>query len=926
MEKQIIDTQIERLSITGMIVSSDFLEGIIPIYSRELLTVPYIKTVAKWCVDYWEQYKKAPGIHIQDIFSSQSRSDLDEDQSELIGEFLGSISDEYERSDKFNVEYVLDQTEKYFKSRSLEIIKEDISALLASGKVKEAEEAVNLYKPLERPSSSGVEPLSDKELIYRAFELSEEDALFRFPGALGNFIGQLERDMFIAIQAPEKRGKCITGDSLVLLADGRLKPMKSVVEDMNSNPVSLNEDTMQFVEGKAIQYIKNGKKRCFKVSTRTGREIEATGIHPLLTPSGWKEVKNLKVGCYIAVSKKIPFFGRKTLPDHKLKLLGYLIADGGLRKQYSVGFTNIHEETQADFIKQVHLIGDSVTKKGIEITVKNNLLVKGKHNQNKTRQFMIDMGLWDKLSKEKELPDIVFQLEKNRLVKFLRALFSCDCEVSASDIIYSSASKKLVYQIFHLLQRFGIVSRIEYGEKTNSDNSNKFLYWKLMIRDTLNISLFMKVIGFDFYKQGKAKELLKKKIAKKSFLDISPYEVNLRIHHELLFHADCNETSIYKLLGNRLYETFMASIRDKKNLMRCTTEKIYQKVLISSLQRLINPEILWDRIDSIEDIGFKETFDLAVEDTHNFVAGDIVVHNTYWLLEFAMRALRSKCNVAFFSVGDMSEIQMVRRIHSYNSQLPIQDISKVKIPILDCSRNQENTCKMEERTCDFGVITRQGKKAIKIDLDDAPDYEPCTYCQYSDPERYKGVVWHIWRDVEKLTWRHAYNQGKKTAHRARRRRFKLSTHSNNSVNVRGIKTQLDLWEKIEGFIPDVILIDYADILAPENNKWDFRQQVNTTWQELRALSQDRHCLVATATQADAASYDKKSIGMKNFSEDKRKYSHVNMILTLNQTEDEKQDGIMRIGKMFVRENSFSIHKTVTVLECRAIGRPYLASF
>jgi hypothetical protein len=95
---------------------------------------------------------------------------------------------------------------------------------------------------------------------------------------------------------------------------------------------------------------------------------------------------------------------------------------------------------------------------------------------------------------------------------------------------------------------------------------------------------------------------------------------------------------------------------------------------------------------------------------------------------------------------------------------------------------------------------------------------------------------------------------------------------------------------------------------------------------LRALSQKYFCNVLTATQADAASYDKESLDESNFSESKGKYGQVNVIWTLNQTPEEKKEGVIRFGQMFRREDEYDTKKHCTVMQCLSIGRPYMGSY
>ena len=125
-------------------------------------------------------------------------------------------------------------------------------------------------------------------------------------------------------------------------------------------------------------------------------------------------------------------------------------------------------------------------------------------------------------------------------------------------------------------------------------------------------------------------------------------------------------------------------------------------------------------------------------------------------------------------------------------------------------------------------------------------------------------------------------------------------------------------------MPDVIIIDYADILAPEPNtgQLNIRDQINSTWKALRRLSQEKHCLVIAPTQADAASYNQTLLDLRNFSEDKRKLSHVTGMLGLNQTKEEKGRGIMRLNWIVLREDNFQTDRCLYVGQCLTLGRAF----
>jgi hypothetical protein len=158
--------------------------------------------------------------------------------------------------------------------------------------------------------------------------------------------------------------------------------------------------------------------------------------------------------------------------------------------------------------------------------------------------------------------------------------------------------------------------------------------------------------------------------------------------------------------------------------------------------------------------------------------------------------------------------------------------------------------------------------------------------------------------------------------------LRLATYPNESLSVQEIKSLLDRWERQDQFVPDVIVIDYADILAPDPDisRQDHRHQQGKIWQRLRNLSQEKHCLVATATQAAASSYERELIRLSDFSEDKRKYAHVTAMYGLNQTPNEKSVGVMRINKLVVRDSDFNPNRPVTILQRLQMGRPFLRSY
>lgn len=308
---------------------------------------------------------------------------------------------------------------------------------------------------------------------------------------------------------------------------------------------------------------------------------------------------------------------------------------------------------------------------------------------------------------------------------------------------------------------------------------------------------------------------------------------------------------------------------------------------------------------------------------------------TFFLLDMGMRAALQGKKVAFFEAGDMSENQMLVRIAVYLAKKSNKEeyCNIMYEPIKDCVFNQINECEKSVRECDFGVFEDKTAEEVRncITLEELiekyekyKEYRPCTNCIEWRRNPW-GAVWVAKiPSVQPLSNEEA--KAKLKEFYEKNRRMRLSTHPAKTLSTREIDSILSLWEKQDGFVPDVVIVDYADIMTDETK--EFRHQQNQIWMGLRSLSQSRHCLVITATQTDADSYSKNLLKWDNFSEDKRKYGHVTAMYGLNQDPEgrEKKLKIMRINEIVVREGDFSISNQCRVLQNLSRGRAFLTSF
>ncbi|MDY7005218.1 MAG: DnaB-like helicase C-terminal domain-containing protein [Cyanobacteriota bacterium] len=97
---------------------------------------------------------------------------------------------------------------------------------------------------------------------------------------------------------------CLTGDTLICLADGKKIPISSLVGKSNFAVLALNENTGKFESAIVSRVFSTGVKPIFRLQTSSGKLIRATANHPFFTMQGWQELETLNIGEFLAISKQ----------------------------------------------------------------------------------------------------------------------------------------------------------------------------------------------------------------------------------------------------------------------------------------------------------------------------------------------------------------------------------------------------------------------------------------------------------------------------------------------------------------------------------------------------------------------------------------------------------------------------------------------
>jgi DNA repair protein RadA len=315
---------------------------------------------------------------------------------------------------------------------------------------------------------------------------------------------------------------CITGDTLVAINNGELKPIKKIAEEL----IGEIREGIYPIKLRVASWKKNGNHyktrawattlyiykcdKVLKIVTKTGKELKITKEHPLrVFIKGWKPAKNLKIGDKIRVFTKIPCRYIKhnslNLNKHNMTfcgILGFMLAEG-CKAGRKIRITNKNPtvlKKLADMITSIFNVNVRINKRSesncYNLDINSDVLC-----------YLLASFLSH--ASEKVVPSFVLESEPLAVANFLRWLFEGDGYIIVKEkrrskkiksktynyiepirkIGLASTSKKLILQVQQLLLKFGIASSVRV------DNSKGNIY-RLEISGLNNLKHFAQLVGF----------------------------------------------------------------------------------------------------------------------------------------------------------------------------------------------------------------------------------------------------------------------------------------------------------------------------------------------------------------------------------------------------------------------------------------------
>jgi DNA polymerase-3 subunit alpha len=578
--------------------------------------------------------------------------------------------------------------------------------------------------------------LGEADLLRRAMgkkkisEMEKQRQVFE-EGAAGKGIGKAEANrIFDLLEKFANYGfnKCVVGGTHVVLANGERKTVQELHEDSGSNvAVVSTEEDFSLSTNAVTAVMQNGPKPVFRLTTSLGKEIVATGNHPFLTLDGWRNLEDLQPGSRIASPAVLPIEGGEVWPEHELVLLGWMLSEGNACHPSGAYLYNSDKLVVDDMVAAAEkfpntkpsVVQGPERNDGYSIYLGTGKRGSASGSRSGVRLWLERLDQTGRGAAEKVFPTDVFRLSAAPLSILLGRYWSGDGFVSGKGNFapYAATSSPLLAtQLQHLLLRLGIVSRVTAKHFNYLEGRTGYT---VQLVGRRSITAFLQRVAPHVV--GKAEQIrcLREQLDStpkdRESIDTLPPEVKQVVDEArrrlgLTWRALEEESEVC------VKELYGGPKAHKKGFRRATIMKLAEFLDSPRLREICSEQIFWETVVSVEAEGIQPTFDLEVDSTHNFVANDIIVHNShsaaYGVLSYQTAYLKAHYPVEFAAA-----LLTVERANSDKVAQYVTDARHLGIDVLPPDINESRS--------DFtpvGEVIRFGLYGIKNVGDAAVDH------------------------------------------------------------------------------------------------------------------------------------------------------------------------------------------------------------
>jgi replicative DNA helicase len=324
------------------------------------------------------------------------------------------------------------------------------------------------------------------------------------------------------------------------------------------------------------------------------------------------------------------------MTDAELGLLGHLIGDGCTLPRHTVQYTT-NDPALAETVVRLagevfrDTIAPRVQRERSWYQVYLTAAARLTHGvRNPVAAWLDRLGVFGLRSYEKRVPDEVFAQPVEGIARFLRHLWSTDGCVNFStgvrhypNVYYASSSEQLARDVQSLLLRLGINATLRRSSQIGKGRDQ----YHVIVSGGPDVQSFLAQVGVLGQNKTAHAQAMLAYISQRpanTNRDILPSDVWRSLAVPAMQVAGMTVREMHAGIGSAYSGTAIY----KQNLGRDRAARLANVVGSNELANLAESDVYWDEITSIEPDGEDDVYDLTVEGLHNFVAGNIVVHNS----------------------------------------------------------------------------------------------------------------------------------------------------------------------------------------------------------------------------------------------------------------------------------------------------------
>jgi len=422
--------------------------------------------------------------------------------------------------------------------------------------------------------------------------------------------------------------ECVTGETLVCLADGRRVPIRDLV-GQTPEVWAMSAD-QKIVKARSDLVWSKGVRQVFRMDLASGRSLRATSNHRVYTGDGWKCVGEIGTGTRVAIGRRFPEISNPVVwPDEHICLLGQLVGDGSYLKNQPLRYTTASEANSELVTKCAKFLGGTVTRYAGRGKW-HQLMISGNGNRwhaTGVGAWLKELGIFGQRSHQKHLPAEVFQFSDRQIGLLLQHLWATDGCIyvpaagkrSAPAVHFSTCSERLAREVGALLLRLGIVARtFQVPQRIGKP------VYAVYVSGSEQQSIFLAKVGAFGPREAPAKLLAERVAVTRSNpnVDTLPREVFARLQVAMSAQG-LSPRQIGSMRG-----TTYSSTNFQKSPSRATFKSYVDLIDNHELKIWSKSDLFWDRVVGVGLEGEEEVFDITVPGPASWLADGIVSHNS----------------------------------------------------------------------------------------------------------------------------------------------------------------------------------------------------------------------------------------------------------------------------------------------------------